>query len=123
MIYEGENGTNGCHLVGFSEDIAFAHHFVATCLTPTLPSYRSAPGIGYAPSIGYASKKAENSASYSPISWWIDKIINSYRIVANFIQISSGVAILGPTGALAPPPAFVAPPSRPFSLYHVIQLL
>ena len=35
----------------------------------------------------------------------------------------SGVATLGPTGALAPPSAFVAPPSRPFSLYHVIQVI
>ena len=27
-----ENGTNRCHLAGFSEDVAFACHFVATCL-------------------------------------------------------------------------------------------
>ena len=30
----GENGINGCHLAGFSEDVAFGHHFVATCLPP-----------------------------------------------------------------------------------------
>ena len=25
-----ENDTNGCHLAGFSEDVAFAHHFVGS---------------------------------------------------------------------------------------------
>ena len=33
----GENGTNGCLLAGFSEDVAFAHHFVAAPLP--LPSH------------------------------------------------------------------------------------
>ena len=28
-----ENSTNGCHLAVFSEDVAFAHHFVANCLS------------------------------------------------------------------------------------------
>ena len=42
VICGGENGTNGCHLAGFSEDVAYAHHFVATC-----PHCRSASGIGY----------------------------------------------------------------------------
>ena len=33
------------HTVGcFSEDIAFAHHFV---VTPTIPTFRSASGIDY----------------------------------------------------------------------------
>ena len=31
-IYDGENGTNGCHLAVFSVDVAFAHHFEATLL-------------------------------------------------------------------------------------------
>ena len=39
VISGGKNGTNGCHLAGFSKDIAFAHHFVATHLPPTLPPY------------------------------------------------------------------------------------
>ena len=43
----GENGTNGSHLVVFSKDIIFARHFVAPRLPPTLPSHRSASGIGY----------------------------------------------------------------------------
>ena len=30
VICEGENGTNGCHLAIFSEDVAFVHYFVAT---------------------------------------------------------------------------------------------
>ena len=38
-----ENVTNRCHLAVFSEDVAFAHHFVAT-----LPC-RSASGIGKTP--------------------------------------------------------------------------
>ena len=54
MICGGENGTNKCHLAGFSEDIAFAHDFVAIRSPPTLPPaptlqpYRSDTGIGYA---------------------------------------------------------------------------
>ena len=46
VIYSGENGTNGCHLADFSEDVIIAHHFVATHLPP-LPPYKSATGIGY----------------------------------------------------------------------------
>ena len=45
VICGGKNGTNGCHLAGFSEYVAFACHFLATCLPPTLPLYRSATGI------------------------------------------------------------------------------
>ena len=52
MISAGENYTNGCHLAGFSEDIAFTRHFMATRPALTLPPYRSATGIGY------TSKKA-----------------------------------------------------------------
>ena len=42
-ICGGEDGTNGCYLAGFSKEI------LTLCLppTPTLPSYRSATGIGY----------------------------------------------------------------------------
>ena len=29
-------GTSGSHLAVFSEDVTFAHHFVAPCLPPTL---------------------------------------------------------------------------------------
>ena len=61
------NGTNGCHLAGFSEDIAFACHFVATCPSPTLPPYRSVSGIGYVSK--QLSKMAGNLASYSPNNW------------------------------------------------------
>ena len=43
----GENGTNGCYLAGFSEDVAFDHHFVATHPPPTLSPYRSATSIGH----------------------------------------------------------------------------
>ena len=34
MTCGGENGTNGSHFRVFSEDVAFAHHFVATRLPP-----------------------------------------------------------------------------------------
>ena len=37
MICRGENGTNRSHLAVFSEDVAFAHHFVAS--RPHPPSY------------------------------------------------------------------------------------
>ena len=36
MICGDENGTNGCHLAGVSEDLAFACHFMAT--RPPQPS-------------------------------------------------------------------------------------
>ena len=36
VICGGENGTNECHLARFNEDVAFAHHFMAT--RPPLPS-------------------------------------------------------------------------------------
>ena len=55
----GENDTSGCHLAVFSEDVAFARHFVATNLTPTLPSCRSASGIDY------PSKKLSKMTGYS----------------------------------------------------------
>ena len=48
----GENDTNGCHLAGFSEDVAFAHHFVAYPPTP-----HPAHPVGVATGIGYTSKK------------------------------------------------------------------
>ena len=79
MICGGENGTNGCRLAGFSEDVDFARHFIATCLPPTLPPYRRATGIGYASRnyvstmVGKEIMVVGNSASYSPNSWWIDR--------------------------------------------------
>ena len=48
MTCGGKNGINGSHLAVFSEDVAFAHHFVAPHLPSTLLPYRSASGIGYA---------------------------------------------------------------------------
>ena len=67
VIYGGENDTNGCYLAGFGEDVAFAHHFVAT-----LPPCRSATGIGYTSK--KLSKMVGNSASYSSNSWWVDRL-------------------------------------------------
>ena len=48
MTFGCKNGTNGSHLAIFSEEVAFAYHFVAHHLTPTLLPYRSSIGIGYA---------------------------------------------------------------------------
>ena len=47
MICGGANDTSGCHLAVFSEDVAFACHFVATHPPPTLPPCKSASGIDY----------------------------------------------------------------------------
>ena len=58
----GENSTNGSHFPVFSEDIAFACHFVATHLPPPLPPYTSTSGIGYASK--KLSKMAGNPTSY-----------------------------------------------------------
>ena len=71
-ICGGENDTNGCHLSGFSEDIAFARHFVASHPPPILPPSRSATDIGYISK--KLSKMAGNSASYSLNSWRIDRL-------------------------------------------------
>ena len=54
MVCGGANDTGGYHLAVFSEDVAFAYHFVATypplhgyLSAPTLPPCRSASGIDY----------------------------------------------------------------------------
>ena len=58
----GENGTSGCHLAVFSEDVAFARHIVAPCPPPTLPPCRSTTDIGYTSKKLY--KMAGNPPSY-----------------------------------------------------------
>ena len=66
---------------GFSEDVAFARHFVAYHPPPTLPPCRSATNIGYTSK--KLTKMAGNSASYSPNSWCIDRLqiaIESWEI-------------------------------------------
>ena len=45
--FGGENGTNGSHLAVYSEDIAYAWHCMVPHPPSTLPSHRSAGGIGY----------------------------------------------------------------------------
>ena len=60
-----ENDTNGCHLA--------------------FQSYSSAGGISYISN--KISKMASNLAKYPLNSWWIEGLyINSYRIVASFMQ-------------------------------------
>ena len=71
-IYRDANDTSGCHLAVFSEDLAFAHHFMATGPPPTLQPCSSASGIDY-PS-KKLSKMAGYSASYPFNSWWIDRV-------------------------------------------------
>ena len=53
-------------------NIAFARHFVATHLPPTLPPYRIASGIAYASK--KLSKMAGNIASYPLNGWLIDSL-------------------------------------------------
>ena len=67
MICRGVNDTSGCHLAVFSEDLAVAHHFVATRPPPTLPPCRNASGIDYP--VKKLSKMAGYSANYSFNSW------------------------------------------------------
>ena len=67
VICGGENSTDGCHLAGFSEDVAFANHFVATCPPP--PSYPIGVLPVLATPVKKLSKMAENLANYSSSSW------------------------------------------------------
>ena len=62
MTCGGENGINGSHFPVFSEDVAFACHFVAARPPSTLPPSRSVSGIGY--DSKKLSKMAGNPASY-----------------------------------------------------------
>ena len=81
-MYRGQNGINGCHLAVFSLDVAFAHHFMAICLLPTIPPYRNASDIGYASK--KLSKMVGNSASYLLNSWLTDGL----QIAIELWQIS-----------------------------------
>ena len=71
VIREGENDTNGCHLAGYNEDVAFARHFMATRSPPFHP-------IGVllvlVMPVKKLSKMVGNSAGYSPNSLWIDRL-------------------------------------------------
>ena len=71
-ICGGENGTNGCHLAGFSEDVTFACHFVATCQPP--PSHPIGVLLVLAMPVKKLSEMMGNSASYSANSWWMDRL-------------------------------------------------
>ena len=66
----GENDTNGCHLAGFSEDVAFARQFVDS--HPPPPSHPAGVLLILATPVKL-STMAGNSASYSPNSWWIGR--------------------------------------------------
>ena len=57
MTCRGEYGISGSHLAVFSEDVAFARHFIAPH-----PPYRSTSGVCYASK--KLSKMTGNSASY-----------------------------------------------------------
>ena len=81
VICGGENDTNGCHLAGFGEDVAFASNLVATH-----PPCRSATGIGYTSKKLY--KMAGYSASYSPNSWWVDTRSKTIQKLPKLFKIS-----------------------------------
>ena len=57
MICGDANDTSGCHLAVFSEDVAFARHFMAS---------RSASGIDY-PSKNYLKWRAIQLAIHSTV--------------------------------------------------------
>ena len=65
MICGGENGTNGCYLADFSEDVAFVCHFVAT--HPPTP-HPTRVLLVLATPVKSLSKKAGNSATDVAIS-------------------------------------------------------
>ena len=62
MICGGENDSNGCHLVGLSEDVVFALHFMVTCLLVGVLLVLAMP-------VKKLSKMVGDSASFSPNSW------------------------------------------------------
>ena len=66
MTCGDENGTNGCYLAIFSEDVAFARHFVASHLPP--PSHPVGVLLVLAMLIKNLSKMVGNSASYAVYS-------------------------------------------------------
>ena len=76
MTYGDENGTSGSHFPVFSEDVAFACHFVA-------PPYRSASGIGY--TIKKLFKMVGNPASFQ-CTVDTTNYLNSYRFVKKHMQ-------------------------------------
>ena len=73
MTCGGGNGINGSHLAVFSEDVAFACHFVAARTPLTLPPYRSASGIGY--------------ASKNYLKWWEIQLAIQYTAdTVNYLE-------------------------------------
>ena len=68
MIRGGENGTNECHLAGFSEVVTFDNHFVATRSPTTLPHPIGVLLVLAVP-VEKLCKMVGNSTSYAPNSW------------------------------------------------------
>ena len=90
MTCGGENGTNGCHLAILSEDIAFAHHFVAPHLPPSHPIGAL---VVLAMPVKKLSKMVGNSANYpvysrrSKLTWIaIDLWRNTCRMLQSFLR-------------------------------------
>ena len=78
MICGGENGTNGCHLVIFSEDVGFASYFVAT--HPLLPSHLVGELVVLAPPVkSYLKWQASRLAIHSVVGE--RQIIDSYSFM------------------------------------------
>ena len=72
MICGGANDTSGCHLAVFSEDVAVAHHFVATRPPPTLPPCRNTSGIDYPSKKNYLKWRAIQLAIHSTVGAWVE---------------------------------------------------
>ena len=78
MICRGENGTNGCHLAIFNEDVAFASYFVANHLP--LPSHPVGEVVVLAPPVkNYLKWWASRLAIHLVVGE--SQIINSYRFM------------------------------------------
>ena len=67
MICGDANNTSGCHLAVFGEDVAFAHHFVATHPPSTLPPCKSVSGIDYPSKKLYLKWRAIQLAIHSAV--------------------------------------------------------
>ena len=67
MICGGANDTGGCHLVVFSEGVAFARHFVATHPPAGVLVVLTTPVKKLSKMVGY-------SASYPFNSWCIGRV-------------------------------------------------
>ena len=90
MACGGENGTNGSHLVVFSEDIVFARYFVATHCPTHLPlSHCIGVLVVLAMPIKNYLKWQENQLAIQHTVGRMNYFeYSSYRFVENHVQVA-----------------------------------